>query len=99
MENPFDMLYEIDAHHAAVLAQAFCSANNKEELFAVLRFASSRDDKATEFYGGYLDGRCFQPHFNDSFDISDEVFEKLKDLAWAYRADCLKCPQTWKLAV
>lgn len=97
--NPFDAVYEIDAHHAAVLAEAFCASNDSEDAFwAILRFADARDGKPGGFYGAYLDGR----HFSEYFDTTHGTFQDfcaLREMAQAYRDDCAPHSQFYKLAI
>lgn len=100
MTNPFDNIYEIDAHHAAVLAEAFVQAYDAGEFWAILRFACRRDGKSDGFYQAYLDGK----HFDEFMDVTagrfrPEAFETLKDLAYDYREACEYDPVFYKLEV
>jgi len=98
MENPFDKVYEIDAHHAAVLAQAFLSANNPDEFWAILRYACCVDQKAGGFYQAYLGGRIFDAWCAEQEFDSEEAFEDLRRLASEYKTSCQEIPGLWRLS-
>lgn len=95
--NPFDKVYETDAHHAAVLAQAFICGNTIDEFWAVLRYACRVDDKEGGYYQAYLGGNIFDDWCTEQEFDSSDAYEDLRRLAWEYKDSCESCPQLWKL--
>lgn len=90
--QPFDAIYETDAHHAAVLAQAFITSHYIDDVYAILRYAERVDEKAGGFYTAYLQG-C---HFEPWTDHNGELISRAH-LANKYKDSCDGIPGLWRL--
>lgn len=100
MKNPFDAIYEKhDAHDAAVIAEAFCTADNTDEMYAILRFACARDGKSGGYYQAYLEGKAFTQWQGYDGMFNDACFDDVRELAQSYREECHPHHQFYKLSI